>query len=124
MPAEVNNSSMVSDRAASLAACATIATNFCFVAQGYHTSVGEQGIQLSGGQKQRVAIARAVIRNPKVRALTRTCACSSRFVCIYMCMAACSLLVLFSYFGAAAGQHCDAEACPVPCQLPFQIITH
>uniref|UniRef100_A0ACD6AFD6 Uncharacterized protein n=1 Tax=Avena sativa TaxID=4498 RepID=A0ACD6AFD6_AVESA len=33
---------------------------------GYHTVVGERGIQLSGGQKQRVAIARAVVKDPKV----------------------------------------------------------
>lgn len=29
--------------------------------QGYHTTVGERGVQLSGGQKQRVAIARAIL---------------------------------------------------------------
>jgi ATP-binding cassette subfamily B (MDR/TAP) protein 1 len=29
--------------------------------QGYHTAVGERGVQLSGGQKQRVAIARAIL---------------------------------------------------------------
>jgi ABC-type multidrug transport system fused ATPase/permease subunit len=35
--------------------------------EGYHTRVGERGVQLSGGQKQRVAIARAVVKDPKVR---------------------------------------------------------
>ncbi|KAH9617304.1 hypothetical protein KSS87_010252 [Heliosperma pusillum] len=34
--------------------------------EGYHTKVGERGVQLSGGQKQRVAIARAVIKNPAI----------------------------------------------------------
>jgi ATP-binding cassette subfamily B (MDR/TAP) protein 1 len=33
---------------------------------GYHTHVGEKGLQLSGGQRQRVAIARALIRDPKI----------------------------------------------------------
>lgn len=33
---------------------------------GYHTAVGEKGLQLSGGQRQRVAIARALIKNPKI----------------------------------------------------------
>eukprot|EP00249_Psilotum_nudum_P007035 c20262_g1_i1 orf=553-2652(-) len=33
---------------------------------GYHTEVGERGVQLSGGQKQRVAIARAVLKKPSI----------------------------------------------------------
>mgnify|MGYP001800391420 CR=1 FL=1 len=34
--------------------------------QGYHTWVGERGVNLSGGQRQRVAIARAVLFDPKI----------------------------------------------------------
>nr|WP_242041861.1 ABC transporter ATP-binding protein [Alkalinema sp. FACHB-956] len=34
--------------------------------QGYHTWVGERGVNLSGGQRQRIAIARAVLLNPKI----------------------------------------------------------
>ena len=34
--------------------------------QGYHTYVGERGVNLSGGQRQRIAIARAVLLNPKI----------------------------------------------------------
>lgn len=33
---------------------------------GYHTQIGEKGVQLSGGQKQRLAIARAVLQDPPV----------------------------------------------------------
>ncbi|XP_062541332.1 mitochondrial potassium channel ATP-binding subunit [Armigeres subalbatus] len=34
--------------------------------EGYHTPVGERGIQLSGGQRQRIAIARALLKQPTV----------------------------------------------------------
>ncbi|MHA2287682.1 MAG: ABC transporter ATP-binding protein [Promethearchaeota archaeon] len=37
--------------------------------EGYHTEVGERGVQLSGGERQRVAIARAFLSNPKILVL-------------------------------------------------------
>lgn len=34
--------------------------------EGYHTKVGERGVQLSGGQQQRIGIARALYNDPEV----------------------------------------------------------
>lgn len=36
------------------------------LAEGYDTTIGEQGCTLSGGQRQRIAIARALIANPRI----------------------------------------------------------
>ncbi len=36
------------------------------LADGYDTTVGEQGLTLSGGQRQRVALARALITDPRI----------------------------------------------------------
>ena len=36
------------------------------LSQGYHTWVGERGVNLSGGQRQRIAIARAIYFNPRI----------------------------------------------------------
>ncbi len=50
-------------------AAARIANAHTFISQfsqGYHTWMGERGVNLSGGQRQRVAIARAVLLNPRI----------------------------------------------------------
>ncbi|MBE9076949.1 ABC transporter ATP-binding protein [Romeria aff. gracilis LEGE 07310] len=52
-----------------IAAAAKIANAHDFISQlsqGYHTWVGERGVNLSGGQRQRIAIARAVLLNPRI----------------------------------------------------------
>ncbi|MBV5261954.1 ABC transporter ATP-binding protein [Synechococcus moorigangaii CMS01] len=54
---------------AAVEAAAKIANAHQFISefsQGYHTYVGERGVNLSGGQRQRVAIARAVLLNPRI----------------------------------------------------------
>ncbi|MGG6294592.1 ABC transporter ATP-binding protein [Leptolyngbya sp. AN02str] len=54
---------------AAIQEAARIANAHQFISEfpdGYHTWVGERGINLSGGQRQRVAIARAVLLNPRI----------------------------------------------------------
>ncbi len=52
-----------------ITAAAQIANAHSFISQfsqGYHTWVGERGVNLSGGQRQRVAIARALYFDPRI----------------------------------------------------------
>ena len=49
--------------AAELAAASEFIERF---PSGFHTAIGDRGVQLSGGQRQRLAIARAVLRRPSL----------------------------------------------------------
>ncbi|HCD77602.1 MAG TPA: hypothetical protein DEQ27_04585 [Prevotella sp.] len=53
-------------RAREAARIACIDDFFSFLPMGYHTRLGNAGLELSGGQKQRLFIARAVYKNPQV----------------------------------------------------------
>jgi ATP-binding cassette subfamily B protein len=54
---------------AAIEEAAKIANAHSFISQfsqGYHSWVGERGVNLSGGQRQRLAIARAIVNNPQI----------------------------------------------------------
>lgn len=54
------------DRIAESAKLANAHSFITQFSQGYHTWVGERGVNLSGGQRQRVAIARALYFDPRI----------------------------------------------------------
>lgn len=56
-------------RARQAAATACIDDFFSSLPMGYHTRLGNAGLELSGGQRQRLFIARAVYKNPRLLVL-------------------------------------------------------
>lgn len=53
-------------RAQEAASMACMDEFFSMLPMGYHTKIGDNGLELSGGQKQRLLIARAVYKRPSV----------------------------------------------------------